>query len=242
MQSTQDTIFNIARIQILTKRRNKIIFKNILLFIRNSLLQKYTKACNSFEFFIFPFMIQVLALCMSVHAMHFEHNSHCFIVIFSEWFQHWSRFEWSSCQSIVWWCCWTNQCNVDGFNQHETCVGGKLSYQNPFAFSFENRQYSNNHHGKQLQRISIYIYEAYKFSERKKNHTMQQQLMCKCNPVSSAFNSIPRQIHQAEHSVWRFWKILKIYQIIFIRSCCCFRCIKCMIFPRLYSLCVILSI
>lgn len=27
-------------------------------------------------------MIQVFALCMSVHAMHFEHNSHCFIVIF----------------------------------------------------------------------------------------------------------------------------------------------------------------
>lgn len=76
---------------------------------------------------------------------------------FSEWFQHWSRFEWSSCQSTVWWCCWTNQCDVDGFNQHETCVGGKLSYQNPFAFSFQNRQYSNNHHRKQLQRMSIYM-------------------------------------------------------------------------------------
>lgn len=68
MQSTQDTIFDIARIQILTKRRNKIISKNILLFIRNSLLQKYTKAWKSFEFFIFPFMIQVFALCMSVQV------------------------------------------------------------------------------------------------------------------------------------------------------------------------------
>lgn len=48
-----------------------------------------------------------------------------FIFNFTEWFQHWSWSERSSCQSIVWWCCWTNQCNVNGFNQHETCVGGK---------------------------------------------------------------------------------------------------------------------
>lgn len=46
----------------------------------------------------------------------------CFI---SEWFQHWPRSEWSSCQSIVGRCCWTNQCHINGINQHETHVGGK---------------------------------------------------------------------------------------------------------------------